>query len=133
MGGIPSHYSVDLDFVSPLDLTGIPTGYQIDIKSLPKISIGLDPITVNPMDVSVRLKEIPSVRAHVPAAFTVGFSILGLQLASVRVCGEAQVITEPYIPNPCENCGGGIIFTEPTPQPTGKPGTTVTVPSKKVK
>jgi len=27
-----------------------------------------------------------------------------MELLSVRLCGQAQVITEPYVPNPCE-CG----------------------------
>lgn len=108
MGGIPSHYSVDLDLVSPVELAGIPTGFRIDIASLPRIEIKMDPITINPVDVSVRVKEIPSVRAHIPAAFTLGFSVLGLPLASVRLCGEAQIINEPYVPNPCEHCGSGM-------------------------
>ena len=72
---------------------------------------GIDPLTINPLDVSVSIKEIPSVRAHVPANFTVGISLLGLQLFCIRLCGEAQVITEPYKPSPCEQCdeqfGGG--------------------------
>jgi hypothetical protein len=119
VGGIPSHYSVDLDLVSPVDLTGIPNSFKVDISSLPRIQIGLDPITLNPLDVSLRLKEIPSVRAHIPAAFTVGFSVLGLQVASIRLCGEAQVITEPYAPNPCEHCGGAVsIQNVPVPQPS---------------
>ena len=118
MGGIPSHYSVDLDLVSPVDLTGIPTNFKVDINSLPRIQIGLDPITLNPVDMSVRLKEIPSVRAHIPAAFTLGFSVLGLQLGSIRLCGEAQVITEPYVPNPCEHCGATVTIPSIVPQPS---------------
>ena len=119
MGGIPSNYTIDLDLISPIDLTGIPTGFKVDINSLPKMQIGIDPITLNPVDVSVRLKEIPSVRAHIPAAFTVGFSVLGLQVASIRLCGEAQVITEPYVPNPCEHCAGTVpIQNTPEPQPS---------------
>jgi hypothetical protein len=47
--GLPSSFTVDLDLVSPVDVTGIPTGYSVDVKSLPKINIGLDPITVNPI------------------------------------------------------------------------------------
>ena len=127
MGGIPSNYTVDLDLISPVELNGIPTNFQVDIKSLPKIQIGLDnitinPLTVNPLDVSVAITQIPSVRTHVPAAFTIGFSILGLQLASVRLCGEAQVITEPYVPNPCERCGEAAPVPTPLPQ---QPGATV--------
>ncbi len=53
----------------------------------------------------MRIREIPSIRTHVPAYFTLGLSILGYELACARLCGEAQVITEPYEPNPCEHCG----------------------------
>ena len=128
MGGIPSNYTVDLDMVSPVDLTGIPTSYKVDINSLPKIQIGMDPITLNPVDMSVRLKEIPSVRAHIPAVYTVGFSVLGLQLASIRLCGEAQVITEPYVPNPCEICGEAVpIQNPPVPQPVTPAGVVLQV------
>lgn len=124
MGGIPQNYTVDvnLDLVSAVELAGLPTDYHISIDSLPKIQIGLDPITINPitlnpLDVSIRVKEAPSIRAHVPANFTVGFSLLGYQLACIRLCGEAQVITEPYVPNPCEPCG-----TLPIPLPVPPPG-----------
>ena len=93
-----------VDVVGPVELAGIPDTFHIDITHIPKISLGIDPLTINPVDVSVRLKEIPSIRGHVPANFTVGFSVLGLQLFCIRLCGEAQVITEPYKPNPCERC-----------------------------
>jgi hypothetical protein len=102
----------DLFFENDLgvDLSGIPSSYSLDVTHLPKIEIALDPIelepiTVNPLDVSVRLKEIPSIRTHVPALFTLGLSVLGFELVCARLCGEAQVITEPYEPNPCEHCG----------------------------
>ncbi len=102
----------DLFFENDLgvDLSGIPSSYSLDVTHLPKIEIALDPIelepiTVNPLDVSVRLKEIPSIRTHVPALFTLGLSVLGYELVCARLCGEAQVITEPYEPNPCEHCG----------------------------
>ena len=112
----------DLFFENDLgvDLSGIPSSFELDITNIPKITIGLDPITiqpitVRPLDVSVRLKEIPSVRTHVPAYFTLGFSILGYELACAKLCGEAQVITEPYDPNPCEHCGKR--HRQPTPVP----------------
>lgn len=103
---------MDLSFDNDLgvDLSGIPSSFTLDVTHLPKIAIGLDPIklepiTVRPLDVSVRIKEIPSIRTHVPALFTLGLSILGYELVCARLCGEAQVITEPYEPNPCEHCG----------------------------
>jgi hypothetical protein len=95
---------VGLSFDNQLGVD-IPTAYEIDITRIPKISIGLDPITINPLELSVRVTEIPSIRTHVPANFTLGFSLLGFELARVRLCGEAQVINEPYVPNPCEVCG----------------------------
>jgi hypothetical protein len=116
----------DLFFENDLgvDLSGIPSSYTLDVTNLPKIEIALDPIelepiTVNPLDVSVRLKEIPSIRTHVPALFTLGLSVLGYELVCARLCGEAQVITEPYEPNPCEHCG--------KPHRTPVPGTNVPV------
>ena len=97
----------------------IPTSYSFDITNIPKISIGLDPITVNPLDVSVRIKEVPSLRTHIPANFTLGLSLLGYDIACLRLCGEAQVINEPYVPNPCEHCGRVHQPPPPPPPPKG--------------
>lgn len=77
--------------MGPLTLAGIPDRYTVGISSLP--------------DLNLRLKEIPSIRAHVPANFRLGISVLGVELAGLHLCGEAQIITEPYVPNPCERCG----------------------------
>ena len=56
----------------------------------------------------MRIKEIPNIRAHLPADFSVGLSLMGMELMCVRLCGEAQVITEPYLPNACERCGANV-------------------------
>jgi hypothetical protein len=109
----PLHAAVDnIGPVGPVTVAGIPDKFtfDIDIKNIPKILIGLDPltinpITVNPVDLNLRLKEIPSVRAHLPADFNLGISLLGLELVCFKLCGEAQIITEPYVANPCEHCG----------------------------
>jgi len=77
--------------VGPVTLAGIPNNYTVAISHLP--------------DLNLRIREIPSIRAHVPANFRLGFSILGVELAALHLCGEAQVITEPYVANPCERCG----------------------------
>jgi hypothetical protein len=110
---VPSSYDVELDVpdlqnivvssvgpVGPVAVTGIPSAYSIAVTSLPQINIKAEPV-----EVVVRLTEIPSVRGHIPAHYRVGLSILGLELLAVSVCGETQVITEPYVPNPCERCG----------------------------
>ena len=115
-----SHISGSLGSVGPVTVTGIPqpfaatvTGipdtFHINIDKLPKIQLGIDPVTLHldPVDFNVRINEIPSIRAHLPADFSVGFSLLGMELFGIRLCGEAQVITEPYQPNACERCGAG--------------------------
>ena len=97
---------VDLMFENAL-------GVNLDITHLPRITIDpitinpltINPLTINPLDLSLRIKEIPSIRTHIPANFSLGLSLLGYDIACVRLCGEAQVINEPYRPNPCEICG----------------------------
>jgi hypothetical protein len=84
----------DIDLDGNLDVT-IPTDYGISIKQLP-------PIEIKPIDFSLRLKEIPSIRAHLPLNYKVGFSLLGRELACIHLCGQGQAITEPYVPYPCE-------------------------------
>ena len=103
-----SHISGSLGSVGPVTVAGIPDTFHINIDKLPKIQLGFDPITINPVTMSLRLTEIPSIRVHLPADFSVGFSLLGFELMAVRLSGEAQVITEPYDPNPCEDCGDEI-------------------------
>ncbi len=115
---VPTSYDVDVDLDGDVKLSGIPTNFTIagiptnftlDVTHLPKIQLGVDaltinPLTLNPVDVTVRLREFPSIRGHLPANFTIGLSVLGFPLVCIRLCGEAQIITEPYVPNPCERC-----------------------------
>ena len=108
MSGIPNPWTLNLDH--------IPSNFHVSLDSLPTINLDIKPLTleikpvsvsldVKPVDVSLRLKEIPSIRAHVPADFTLALSVAGFELACLSLCGEAQVITEPFHPNPCEICG----------------------------
>jgi hypothetical protein len=99
--------------IGPVTVDGIPDTFHIDIDTLPKILLGVDPITLNPVSATITLNpvqvglsidKIPDIRAHLPADFSVGLSLLGTELLCVHLCGEAQVITEPYRPGPCENC-----------------------------
>jgi hypothetical protein len=114
MGGIPDSFDVELTGNIgvglggglAVDIRNIPTIHlavdtlpdiHISIDRIPKVQLGLDPI-------EIRLTRLPDLRAHLPADFCVGLSVLGTELLNVRLCGEAQVITEPYRPNPCEEC-----------------------------
>jgi hypothetical protein len=101
--------SVDVSFDDTLDVnhSGIPSNFTIKVVDPIRIVVApitLEPITIN--DLVVRLREFPSIRTHVPANFTVGLSVLGVDLLCIKLCGEAQVITEPFEPNPCETCRG---------------------------
>lgn len=104
VAGIPQPFAATV--------SGIPDTFHINIEKLPKILLGVDPVTINPVtlhldpiNLNMAIKELPNIRAHLPADFTVGLSLLGIELLAVRLCGEAQLITEPYVPNPCEDCG----------------------------
>ena len=120
--------------IGPVTVDGIPDTFHINIDKLPdtipKIQLGIDPLTLNPVtlnpvtltltpvELNLRLKEVPETRTHLPADFTVGLSVLGMDLLCLRLCGEAQMITEPYHPNPCERCGTAAFGAGPnTPAP----------------
>lgn len=107
--------------VNPVTVDGIPDSFAITVREpLPKITLGIDPLTLNPVtlnpveatvalkpvELNLSVKELPETRTHLPADFTIGLSVLGMQLLGVRICGEAQLVSEAYAPNPCERCGG---------------------------
>ena len=91
VASLPDLTITEIGAVGPVTLAGIPDRYTVAVSELP--------------DLNLRIKEIPNIRAHVPANFRLGISVLGVELAALHLCGEAQVITEPYTPNPCERCG----------------------------
>jgi len=99
VAGIPSTYTVGISSIPPVHfaMDSLPT-IHVAVDTMPTIPIKLEPV-------EIRLTEFPSIRAHIPANFAVGFQVMGTELATIRLCGEAQVITEPYRPNPCEVCG----------------------------
>jgi hypothetical protein len=114
-GSVGSSISGSFGAVGPVTLSGLPDTYTIKVPEIAKISIGVDPleskvtlrpvkISFDPIDTNIAIKEIPSVRAHLPVNYCVGFSWLGFEFAAIRLCGEGMVITEPYEPNPCEVC-----------------------------
>ena len=125
-GSLGTTVSGSLGAVGPVTVAGIPDTFHINIDKLPKIQLGLDPVSLNPVTLNLAIKEIPNIRGHLPADFCVALSLLGMELLSIRLCGEAQIITEPYIPNPCERCGtisdlrlGGSVAAENEPAKGG--------------
>lgn len=100
---IPSNFDFDLDVGMDLDVSGVPTRYTIDTNVAP-LRLTLDPMALElkPIELSLRLKEVPAVRMHFPVDYRLGLSVLGAELVCLRLCGQAQTITEPYVANPCE-------------------------------
>jgi hypothetical protein len=93
--------------VDAITVDGIPDTFHVNIDTLPTITLDVERIptihlSVDPLE--IRLTEFPNIRGHLPADFCVGLSVLGIELMTLRLCGEAQIITEPYHPNPCEVC-----------------------------
>jgi hypothetical protein len=114
--GLPTTYTVNVGTLPTIRLAvdSLPM-IQLSIEKIPKVQLGIDPV-------ELRLTEFPSIRGHLPADFCVGLSLLGLDLATIRLCGEAQIITEPYRPNPCEICGPSIPRqAQPVPEPVPQP------------
>jgi hypothetical protein len=106
--GVPTAFSIgvtELPLVS-VAVEKIPT-LHLSVDNIPPLHVSVDalpPIKVQLDPVEIRLTEIPSTRVHIPADFAVSLSMMGMDFGVVRLCGEAQVITEPYRPNPCEIC-----------------------------
>lgn len=115
-GSVGSVISGSFGPVGPVTLGGIPDSYTFKIEELPKIQIGVDPLDgtlkidpvrleIAPIETSLSIREIPSVRTHLPANYCLALSLFGVEVAALRLCGEGQIITEPYEPNHCEVCG----------------------------
>ena len=90
---IPSHFDFGIDL--GLDIHGIPTEYGISIHELPPIKIELAPIEIKPLDFSLRLKEIPSIRAHFPLDFKVGFGLFGTENPTENARESTESPSEP--------------------------------------
>lgn len=106
---------LDVDLDGDLDVR-IPTSYRIDISTDFSVRVTeLAPIEIRPIDLSLRVKEIPSIRAHLPLNYKIGFNLLGMELACIHLCGHGMAITEPYVPYPCEPRSVGRSPQEPRP------------------
>ena len=61
---------------------------EVSIKEIPQVNFAL--------------KEVPELRVHYPAHYEVGFSLFGLPIWSISLCGETQAINEKYVPRRTE-------------------------------
>ncbi len=77
---------------------------QAAITSDSKVNLGLD---------NLRIKELPKIelefgmkptRVHLPTHYQMCFSLLGMEMFKLALCGETMMITEPYVPHKTEEC-----------------------------
>ena len=87
----------------------VATDNKIEIVNLPKFTLQ-------------DIKDMMKVRVHVPNYSNICFKVLGVEMFSVCVSGEAQVITEPYIPNAAERCETTCCEPDTRPFPDVKTG-----------
>jgi hypothetical protein len=120
-GSLQTIVSGKLDTDNVLTLKGdatqpVATDSKIEILNLPRFTLQ-------------DIKDMMKVRVHVPNYTNVCLKVLGVEMFSVCVSGEAQIITEPYIPNSAENCETDCCEpdTRPFPDPqNNNQGTDVT-------
>lgn len=95
-GSLQTILSGKLETENVLTLKGdanqpVATDSKVELLNLPRFTLQ-------------DIKDMMKVRVHVPNYSNVCFKVLGVELFSVCMSGEAQVITEPYIPNSKERC-----------------------------
>ena len=69
----------------------VATDSKVEVLNLPRFTLQ-------------DIKDMMKVRVSIPNYSQVCFKLMGVELFSVCMNGEAQVITEPYVPNAMEKC-----------------------------
>lgn len=72
--------------------------FNIRLKELPRIELDANTNST----VNLAITEIPEVRTQLPSHYNLCFSLLGVEIMSLSLCGESQVITEKYKPRRME-------------------------------
>jgi len=94
--GVDLAGKLELDTRNVLTLKGdaktpVYTDSKMELMNLPRFTLQ-------------DIKDIMKVRMRIPNYSNICFKVLGIELFSVCMSGESQVITEPYIPNAAERC-----------------------------
>ncbi|MEP6681945.1 MAG: hypothetical protein ABJA35_01750 [Parafilimonas sp.] len=95
-GSLQTIVSGKLDTENVLTLKGdasapVATDSKLEILNLPRFTLQ-------------DIKDMMKVRVHIPNYTNVCLKVLGVEMLSVCVSGEAQIITEPYVANVAERC-----------------------------
>jgi hypothetical protein len=106
-GSLETKMSGSLETDNVLKLTGDPnepvsTDSKIEILNLPRFALQ-------------DIKDMMKHRVRIPNYSNMCFKMMGVELFSICVSGEGQVITEPYVPNAAERCEDD--FCQPDTRP----------------
>lgn len=80
----------------------IATDSKVELLNLPRFTLQ-------------DIKDMMKVRVSIPNYSQVCFKIMGVELFSICMNGETQMITEPYVPNAMEKCE--TVCCEPDTRP----------------
>lgn len=108
-GSINTIMSGNLSTDNKVKLTGdakepVATDSKIEILNLPRFTLQ-------------DIKDMQKVRVHIPNYSNICFKVLGVEMFSICMSGEAQVITEPFIPNSAEKCDDSCCEPDTRPFP----------------
>ena len=89
----------------------VATDSKIELLNLPRFTLQ-------------NIQDMMKVRVTIPNYQQICFKVLGMEFFSICLNGEAQVITEPYVPNSLERCETDCCEpdTRPFPDRTNNPG-----------
>ncbi|WP_346237019.1 hypothetical protein ABDK00_012730 [Niabella insulamsoli] len=105
-----------------LKLTGdakepVATDSKIEILNLPRFTLQ-------------DIKDMQKLRVHIPHYSNICFKLMGVELFSICMNGEGQVITEPYVPTAAERCEDDCCSPDTRPFPDNKNPRTAPPPEK---
>lgn len=108
-GSLETKMSGSLETDNVLKLTGdsknpVATDSKIEILNLPRFTLE-------------DIHDLRKTRVRIPNYTNMCFNMMGVELFSVCVSGEGQVITEPYVPNAAERCEDDCCLPDTRPFP----------------
>lgn len=114
-GSLETKVSGLLETDSVLKLTGdanapVSTDSKIELLNLPRFTLQ-------------DIKDMMKTRVRIPNYSTICVKMLGMELFSVCLSGEGQIITEPYVPTAAEKCEDNCCEPDTRPFPESRPKT----------
>ena len=70
-----------------------PIATSVEMLNFPRLTLG-----------DIKDLATPKIRVRIPNYTQLCFKLLGTEIFSICLAGEAQTITEPYVPNAHERC-----------------------------